>query len=71
MAALRTAAPMGRSHRVSSDSAWPLRGADGLTFAQRKAASPATSPALSPDSRTQATHSGVVEVGAGERDRRQ
>lgn len=27
---------MGRNHRVSSDSAWPLRGADGKTFAERK-----------------------------------
>ena len=31
------AAPMGKKHRVSSDSAWPLRGVDGLTFAERKA----------------------------------
>lgn len=31
------AAPMGKTHRVSSDSAWPLRGVDGLTFAERKA----------------------------------
>jgi len=31
------AAPMGKKHRISSDSAWPLRGADGLTFAERKA----------------------------------
>jgi len=31
------AAPMGRKHRVSSDSAWPLRGADGKTFAERRA----------------------------------
>ena len=31
------AAPMGKKHRVSSDSAWPLRGADGLTFAERRA----------------------------------
>ena len=23
-------------HRKSSDSAWPLRGADGLTFAERQ-----------------------------------
>jgi hypothetical protein len=30
------AAPMGKSHRVSSDSAWPLRGADGKTFAERR-----------------------------------
>lgn len=30
-------APMGKKHRASSDSAWPLRGADGLTFAERKA----------------------------------
>ena len=28
---------LGRTeHRRSSDSAWPLRGADGLTFAERK-----------------------------------
>jgi hypothetical protein len=31
------AAPMGRKHRVSSDSAWPLRGLDGKTWAERKA----------------------------------
>jgi hypothetical protein len=31
------AAPMGKKHRVSSDSAWPLRGVDGLTFAERRA----------------------------------
>jgi len=31
------AAPLGKKHRVSSDSAWPLRGADGLTWAERKA----------------------------------
>lgn len=31
------AAPMGKSYRVSSDDAWPLRGIDGLTFAERKA----------------------------------
>jgi hypothetical protein len=31
------AAPLGRKHRVSSDSAWPLRGLDGKTFAERKA----------------------------------
>ena len=30
------AAPMGRKHRVSSDSAWPLRGLDGKTFAERR-----------------------------------
>lgn len=30
------AAPMGRSHRVSSDRAWPLRNSDGLTFAEAK-----------------------------------
>jgi hypothetical protein len=29
------AAPMGRKYRVSSDSAWPLRGLDGKTFAER------------------------------------
>jgi len=33
----RTCAPVGRRVRVSSDSAWPLRGVDGLTFAERKA----------------------------------
>jgi hypothetical protein len=31
------AAPMGMKHRVSSDSAWPLRGLDGKTWAERKA----------------------------------
>jgi hypothetical protein len=31
------AAPMGRKYRVSSDSAWPLRGLDGKTFAERQA----------------------------------
>ena len=31
------AAPMGKTYRVSSESAWPLRGVDGLTFAARKA----------------------------------
>jgi hypothetical protein len=30
------AAPMGRKYRVSSDSAWPLRGIDGKTFAERR-----------------------------------
>lgn len=33
----KQAAPMGKAYRVSSDSAWPLRGLDGLTFAERKA----------------------------------
>lgn len=32
----KQAAPMGRNHRVSSDSAWPLRGIDGKTFAERR-----------------------------------
>ena len=30
------AAPMGRKHRISSESAWPLRGLDGKTFAERR-----------------------------------
>lgn len=30
------AAPIGRKGRVSSDKAWPLRNADGLTFAEAK-----------------------------------
>jgi hypothetical protein len=30
------AAPLNRNHRVSSDSAWPLRGLDGKTFAERR-----------------------------------
>jgi hypothetical protein len=30
------AAPMGRKYRVSSESAWPLRGLDGKTFAERR-----------------------------------
>ena len=33
----KQAAPLGRKHRVSSDSAWPLRGLDGKTFAERRA----------------------------------
>lgn len=34
--AIVQAAPRGRGYRISSDSAWPLRGADGRTFAERK-----------------------------------
>ena len=30
------AAPRGRSYRVSSDSAFPLRNSEGLTFAEAK-----------------------------------
>jgi hypothetical protein len=30
------AAPMGHKSRVSSDNSWPLRNADGLTFAEAK-----------------------------------
>lgn len=30
------AAPLGKTHRVSSESAWPLRGIDGKTFAERR-----------------------------------
>lgn len=30
-------APTGKPYRVSSEAAWPLRGVDGLTFAERKA----------------------------------
>lgn len=33
---IRTAAPMGEKHRISSQSAWPLRNSDGLTFAEAK-----------------------------------
>jgi hypothetical protein len=33
---IRTASPLGLKHRVSSQSAWPLRNADGLTFAEAK-----------------------------------
>jgi hypothetical protein len=29
-------APMGKTYRVSSDSVFPLRGADGKTFAERR-----------------------------------
>ena len=32
----KQAAPMGKNYRVSSDSAWPARNADGLTFAEAK-----------------------------------
>ncbi len=31
------AAPVGMKNRVSSDSAWPLRGLDGKTWAERRA----------------------------------
>ena len=34
---MQNGAPMGQPRRVSADSVWPLRGADGLTFAERKA----------------------------------
>lgn len=30
------AAPFGRHYRVSSESAWPLRNSEGLTFAEAK-----------------------------------
>ncbi len=33
---IRTAAPMGLKHRISPQSAWPLRNAQGLTFAEAK-----------------------------------
>ena len=33
---IRTIAPMGMNRCVSPDSAWPLRAADGRTFAERK-----------------------------------
>lgn len=32
----KQAAPLGKNHRVSSESAWPLRGIDGKTFAERR-----------------------------------
>ena len=32
----KQAAPMGKKYRVSSENAWPLRNADGLTFAEAK-----------------------------------
>lgn len=32
------AAPMGSRSRVSAAAVWPLRGVDGLTFAERKRA---------------------------------
>jgi len=31
------AAPLGKTYRVSSENAWPLRGLDGKTFAERRA----------------------------------
>jgi hypothetical protein len=34
---IKLQAPMGMKHRVSSEGAWPLRGADGKTFAQKRA----------------------------------
>lgn len=35
--------PMGKPYRVSSDSAWPLRRADGRTWAESRGASKETS----------------------------
>jgi hypothetical protein len=32
----KQAAPLGKTHRVSSESAFPLRGVDGKTFAERR-----------------------------------
>lgn len=34
---MKLAAPMGRKHRISSDRVWPLRNADGRTWAEVKA----------------------------------
>lgn len=34
----KQAAPYGNRNRISADSAWPLRAADGRTFAEGKAA---------------------------------
>jgi len=31
------AAPLGKPYRISSENAWPLRGLDGKTFAERRA----------------------------------
>ena len=36
MTKVAQAAPLGKKRRVSSDSAWPLRGVDGKTFAERR-----------------------------------
>lgn len=36
MSKIPQAAPLGRNYRVSSESAWPLRGQDGKTFAERR-----------------------------------
>ena len=32
----KQAAPIGRKHRVSSESAWPLRALDGRTWAEHR-----------------------------------
>jgi hypothetical protein len=32
----KQAAPMGKKYRVSSESAWPVRNSEGLTFAEAK-----------------------------------
>lgn len=32
----KQAAPLGKKYRVSSESAFPLRGVDGKTFAERR-----------------------------------
>jgi hypothetical protein len=34
-------APIGQRTRISRDNAWPLRGADGKTFAERRRTQPA------------------------------
>lgn len=36
MTKIAQVAPRGRAYRVSSESAFPLRGADGKTFAERR-----------------------------------
>lgn len=33
---MKLAAPIGLKHRISSDNAWPLRRADGRTWAESK-----------------------------------
>ena len=38
------AAPLKRKTRISSEDAWPLRNADGLTFAQAKTIKPPEPP---------------------------
>lgn len=61
---IRTVAPMGRRTRVSPDSAWPLRRADGTKFYEAPAAAPDAKARAS--SLTPSPASSVPAQGTGE-----